>query len=133
MNDWTQLENRLRSWKPRRPSRSIKARLFPQTAEGEPEVVLSGIWGWLAPALTVVMLAALVLARDGRTLAPWPTPAPTGLVAAAVLHSPNLVAFYAPKRHSALNAWPGATFEWTNEPSSITTSPPFLRTNGLIQ
>lgn len=79
------------------------------------------------------MLAALVLARDGRALGPWGTPSPTGLVAAAVLDSPNLVAFYAPKRHSALNAWPGATFEWTNEASSITTAPPFLWTNGLIQ
>ncbi len=91
------------------------------------------MWGWLAPAMALGTLTVLVLARGGQALGPWGTPSPTGLVAAAVLDSPNLVAFYAPKRHSALNAWPGATFEWTNEASSITTAPPFLRTNGLIQ
>jgi len=83
--------------------------------------------------MAVVMLATLVVTRDGRALGSWPTPAPTGLVAAAVLDSPALVAFYESKRHSPLNAWPGATFEWTNDASSLTTAPPFLWTNGLIQ
>lgn len=122
----------MRSWKPRRPSSRIEARLFPRAAEREPEVASSAIWGWLAPALAVGMLAALVLARDGRALSPWGAPSPTSLVVAAVLDSPSLVAFYAPKRHSALNAWPSATFEWTNDAASMTTAPPFLRTNGLI-
>ena len=79
------------------------------------------------------MLATLLLTKDARAIESWRGSAPTGLVAAAVLDSPNLVAYFAPKRHSSLNAWPGATFEWTNDSPSLTTAPSFLQTNGLIQ
>lgn len=91
------------------------------------------MWTWLAPAMALVLLAALILTKDARALDVWPGGTPTGLVAAAVLDSPSLVTYVASKRHSSLNAWPGATFEWTNDSTSLTTAPPFLQTNGMIQ
>jgi hypothetical protein len=83
--------------------------------------------------MAVVLLAALVLTKDARTLGNRWSSQPTGLVAAAVLDSPNMVAYYASKRHSSWNAWPGATFEWTNDAASLSTVPSSLQTNGLIQ
>ena len=133
MNDWTQLENQLRSWKPRRPSPNVKARLFPQSAPAEPEISWPAVWAWLAPATALVLLAGLVLTKDARALDGWSRGTPTGLVAAAVFDSPTLVTYVSPKRHSSLNAWTGATFEWTNDAASLTTAPPFLQTNGMIQ
>lgn len=122
----------MRSWTPRRPSPRIRARLFPTGSAPEPEVSLVSLWGWLAPAMAVWVLAALVLHKEARGLRVWPTDSATGLVAAVTLHSPQLVAYVASKRHSDRNAWPGACFEWTNEAASRTTAPPSLRTNGLI-
>ena len=122
----------MRSWRPRPPSPRIKARLFPSSSSAEPEVSLPSLWGWLAPAMAVWLLAALVLHKEARGLGAWPSDPATGLVAAVTLHSPQLVAYVASKRHSDRNAWPGASFEWTNEAASRTTAPPFLRTNGMI-
>ena len=41
---------------------------------------------------------ALLLAKDARAIESWRGSAPTGLVAAAVLDSPNLVAYFAGKK-----------------------------------
>jgi len=123
----------LRSWKPRQPSARIKARLFPSSVQTEPEVSLPSLWSWLAPAMAVGLLTAMVLPKDARGFGTWQGGPPTGLVASVALDSPHLVSYVASMRHSAWNAWPGASFEWTNEAASRTTAPPFLQTNGIIQ
>ena len=125
----------MRSWKPRGPSPRIKARLFPSPtpAPAGPEPPISALWAWLAPALAIWLFTALVLPKEARGFGNWQTGQPTGLVAAVALDSPQLVTYVQSKRHSIWNAWPAASFEWTNDTVSQTTAPPFLRTNALMQ
>jgi hypothetical protein len=82
---------------------------------------------WFGPALAVLLLLGLVLGRGSRTLATWSMASPTGL-ATVVLSSP---AYFAAARHSDRNAWPQATFAWTNGSHCLTTAPPLFQTNVL--
>src|SRR5262249_40691442 len=87
------------------------------------------LWSWLGPALAALMVFGLVLGRGPRTLATWSMASPTGL-AAGGLSSP---AYYPSARHSDPNAWPQATFAWTNGSHCLTTAPPLFQTNVLRQ
>ena len=64
MKELKQLENHLRSWTPRRPSASIKQRLFPQSAAVEMELPDAIHWRWLVPAMALCIGALIVLARS---------------------------------------------------------------------
>src|SRR5262245_15666512 len=110
MNDWSQLEKQLRSWKPRRPSPGLKARLFPQaTAQAAEEFSWANALHWLAPAMAVLCLSTFMLARQpGIFLAP----SAAGHVVSAD---------YAAAEPGDHNIWPRATFEWTNSSGSTST------------
>ena len=57
----------MRSWTPRRPSASIKERLFPRTAALERELPDPINWRWLAPAMALCVAALIVLAKNPRS------------------------------------------------------------------
>ena len=118
MNDWNQLENRLRSWKPRRPSPSLKARLFPDAAAAEHDFAWATALNWFAPALAVLCLSTFILSRQPGNFA---VPSALSMVSADY-------AAAAPGDH---NIWPRASFEWTNTSGSTSTTGAldFLNTN----
>ena len=110
MNDWNQLESRWRSWKPRRPSPGLKARLFPNgTAEAERDISWATTLHWFAPAMAVLCLSTFILTRQPGNF--------------AVPSSLNLVSGdYAAAAPGDHNVWPRATFHWTNSNGSTSTT-----------
>ncbi len=106
----------MRSWKPRRPSPGLKARLFPAAAGHD--VSWATALHWVAPALAVLCLSTFMVTRP-----------PGNFAGASVL---NLVsADYAAVTPGDHNIWPRASFEWTNSSRSPSTggSLDFLSTN----
>ena len=62
----------MRSWTPRRPSASIKRRLFPEAAALERELPDPINWRWLAPAMALCIAALIVLANNRREPSAYP-------------------------------------------------------------
>src|SRR5215510_14486052 len=110
MHDWNQLENRLRSWKPRRPSPGLRARLFPNaTATAERHFSWATALHWCAPAMAVLCLSTFILTRQpGNFVVPSPLTLLSGDYVAAAPGDRNI--------------WPRATFEWTNSNGSTSTT-----------
>ena len=143
MSHWNPLENQLRSWKPRAPSPSLEARLFPQppleTAAGGLEAGLlrqrrhdPDAWHWLAPAMAVFVLGVFAFGNHPGALEHFnPPPSATALTTAA-LEQPAMSTYFASVRHSDNNAL-RSTFEWTNGSHSLRTAPPMAQTNTVIQ
>ena len=65
-NELKSLEARLRCWRPRRPSATLKWRLWLALAAGVPRLLR--VAGWLAPAAACALLA--MLAVDSENAAP---------------------------------------------------------------
>jgi hypothetical protein len=114
MNNLNLWENRLRRWTPRRPEARLKARLFAQAEfEGTP-VPAPPPWGWLAPAMGTLLVAAI--AWSHYLAAPLPR-APTnslGLLARAWESQPAWRVLGEADQHSERNAVPKTRIEWTN-------------------
>lgn len=138
------LETRLRSWTPRPPSASLKAKLFsaaPEATPGgeaEPTTVLAlrpwrpqaAAWSLLAPVMAVFFVGLFVADRGTVGLVSGTSP---HLLAAAVFMEPQYAAYLGESYHTGLNRWGASTFEWTNGQHSQTTSPLNLQTNRTIQ
>ena len=107
-----ELENQLNSWQLRRPSASIKRRLFP-APRTRSELVR--MLNWLAPA-TVCMLLVVTAFRQENSLS-VATPSHEPLMA-MILSNQNAVA-YLPGGSSQIehNPLPG-TLGWTNRSGS---------------
>ena len=122
------LENQLRSWKPRHPSPELKRRIFAAQVAAdvvaEPETFLPP-WRWWAP-VTAMMIAALTLLTGQFSALNFASRSPANLIATAALSQPNLVAYLPAAGHSEANAWPGTSFEWTNQGSLVS------YTNGIV-
>ena len=108
----------MRSWKPRRPSQALRARIFAAPAAAPAETVpdvetVLPPWRWWAP-VTVLMFAALTLLTGQFSVLNFESQGSEHLVATAALNQPNLVAYLPAAGHSEANAWPGTSFEWTN-------------------
>ncbi len=58
-NEMKSLETRLRSWRPRRPSATLKWRLLLARAAGVPRMVR--VAGWLTPATACALLALVAM------------------------------------------------------------------------
>ena len=139
MNDWNPLEKQLRSWTPRAPSPSLKARVFrPIPAEGAASVaeewsLRPGSWPWLAPALAVFLFGMFLSGRNDAGL----DGAVGGLWDGSFLGQPHLIAYSTATHHSDANSLPvttfESTFEWTNEGHSLKAPRPMAQTNSLIQ
>ena len=113
------LENQLRSWKPRHPSPDLKRRALNPIAAAddrspaEAETFLPP-WRWWAP-VTAIAVGALTLLTGQFSILTLETRGHGNLIATAALNQPNIVAYLPAAGHSEANAWPGASFEWTNQ------------------
>lgn len=126
MNDLSQLEKQLRSWTPRPPSPALKAKLFgvaAPVAEPAPEHTVPA-WQWLAPAMAVFVVAMMSWTEGSRRS--FVSSADAGVSSA--LNNPELAA-YSPAHGGGHNAWPRATFDWTNERQTLSAATPVLATN----
>jgi hypothetical protein len=114
-NDLNHLENRLRSWQPRRPSAKIKRHLFP-TASAREAASLS--LRWLAPAAACLILALTVASRDpGLSVSSVRSEAMMGLISSNLSYTNILPNSGSSGRNGVLPP----SFEWTNL-SGITSS-----------
>src|SRR4030095_2599693 len=128
MNNLEHLENRLRSWKLRRPSPGLRARIFSAETGSESLVVLENYlppWRWWAP-VTAMMIGALTLLTGQFNALNFASRTSARIIATAALSQPNMVAYLPAAGHSEANAWPGTSFEWTNQGQLVS------YTNGVL-
>ena len=116
-NEMKSLESRLRSWRPRRPSATLKWRLFLARAAHGARVAniprMIRIAGWLTPTTACALLTLLVLnsenavpARDHR------------LPSIMAMLSNQSYAVSMTSRQSEQNNLSVFTFDWTNHSGS---------------
>jgi len=106
-NEMKSLETRLRSWRPRRPSATLKWRLFLTRAASVPRMLKFA--GWLTPATAGVLLAILSLNSENAVS----TGRRPVLSLPAMMSNQNY-AVYATSRQSEQNNLSIFTFDWTN-------------------
>jgi hypothetical protein len=82
--------------------------------------------------MALAVVGVFVFGKSPMGLSALPTTVSTSLVATVVFNQPGLASYYAAARHTAHNAWPTASFEWTNAGHSSTTPAPFLRAKDLM-
>ena len=110
MSDLNELELRLRSWVPRRPSAALERRLFrqpvPETVS-EPPFRLS----WMPPAMAALMLLCVLFNQHYSQT--FSSAGSRSMVAVAL--SNQSIAPWLPGSFSREhNGLPSGTFEWTN-------------------
>ena len=130
MNDWNQLESRLSSWRPRRPSSALKKKLFPAAAEETRSYIEAHLWRLLAPGFALFLGLCMLNTRNNQTFTPFISPT-TGMVAAVALSHPQL-ASYCDSSFTEHNIWPTTSFEWTNRSRALTSAAPVADTNRVI-
>ena len=128
MIDLSQLETRLRSWTPRRPSAALKARIFESGVAiiddaTEPIVRRMPAWQWLAPSMAV-FIVAMMSWTDGAHSSFISSPKS---LSTSAWRDPQLVASQVEN-----NIWPVATFSWTNDRQTLSTAAPVFVTNSPI-
>lgn len=140
LNDW---ENRLRSWTPRGPSRTLKQRLFaaapPPRPAPRPRHAPLPAWPALltrrlAATAALLALVSLVAAwrpagtSDAKPL--WPA----GLIASISLSNQQSVAYQTTRDHSEWNHWHTPIIRWTNLALLPSSAPrfPLENTNTVI-
>jgi len=101
------LETRLRSWRPRRASATLKWRLFLARATNMPRMMR--VAGWLTPATTCALLTLLILnSENAATTVGHRQPSIMAMM------SNQSYAVYATSRQSVQNNLSVFTFDWTN-------------------
>jgi hypothetical protein len=112
------LENRLRSWQPRRPSAKLERRLFGT------QVRLTSKTAWLlgslAPAVACLLLT-LSMFNPGNT----GNSAHHEPLIAMILSNQNYAAYASDNFRGAENNLAAVTFEWTNHSVSTSSIGPF--------
>ena len=118
MKDTNLPETQLRSWRPRRPSTSLKRKIFAKPPDAE---ALTG-WSlrWLGPVAACLFLAMTVL-RQGNI------PDTSGRQETVGMILSNRIAYVADGVLHGQNDLASATFGWTNAGSSTSSIPPFNR------
>jgi len=116
-NEMKSLETRLRSWRPRRVSATLRWRLF--LARGARVANMTRMMrmaGWLTPATACALLTMLVLDSENvaTTAGHWQP------FAMAMMSNQNY-AVYATSRQSEQNNLSVFTFDWTNGSGSGST------------
>jgi hypothetical protein len=106
-NETQSLENRLRSWRSRRASATLRWRLFLARAAGLPR--LMRIAGWMTPATACALLTLLVL--NSENAIPAGGARQPSIMA---MMSNQSYAVYATSRQSEQNNLSVFTFDWTN-------------------
>ena len=106
-NEMKSLENRLRSWRPRRPSATLKWRLFLARAASLPRMMRFA--GWLTPATACALLTLLILnSENAATTTGHRRPS-----IMAMMSNQNY-AVAVTSRQSRQNNLSCFTFDWTN-------------------
>jgi hypothetical protein len=120
MKEMDSLENRLRSWQPRRPSAKLKRRLFAAPASIMPKV--AWLIGSLAPATACVLLTLSVFNPEntGRLLRHEP-------MTAMILSNQNYAAYASDNFREEQNGLFSVTFDWTNHGNFKSSIAPFSR------
>ena len=109
MND---LEKQLASWRPRRPSKALEARLFGAAELAPAEALPPFRLSWLAPtAVAALLLCVLVNQRYGAGLAGSPPAAP---MVAMILSNQSAAAYLGASAQSEQNNLPADAFKLTN-------------------
>lgn len=113
------LENRLRSWQPRRPSPKVKRRLFGATAQRQ---AINLSLRWFAPAAACLLLAFAIMnenpAISGVSSARQPL---IGLISSNFMYT-NFLPGSRPQGHNSVAP---ASFEWTNPGGFTSNVSPF--------
>jgi len=113
-NEMKSLETRLRSWRPRRASATLKWRLFLAHVASVPRMIR--VAGWLTPATACALLTMLVLNSENAI--------PTGVhrqPSIMAMISNQSYAVYATSRQSDQNSPSAFTFDLTNRSGSGST------------
>ena len=110
-NEMKSLENRLRSWRPRRPSATLKWRLLLARLSGVPRMVR--IVGWLTPATACALLALLAMNPENA----MPTGSSRSPSILALLSNQNYAVSMI-SRQSEQNNLSVFTSDWTNASNS---------------
>ena len=108
------LESRLRSWRPRRPSSTLKWRFFMARAASVPRMVR--VAGWLTPATACALLTLLVVNMESAA----PASGHRSPFSMAMMSNQSY-AVYATSRQSVQNNLSVFTFDWTNGSGSGST------------
>ena len=133
MKDWSQIEQQLRSWKPRSPSPALKARIFNQ-GQGliESPSPFSGRWTWLAPVMGCFLAIMVVSGARNSQLGEWSRTHTINWLA-AVASNQSYAAYIEASFHSEQNSLQQDPIQWTNGRTSSAVSPVLLaKTNSLI-
>jgi hypothetical protein len=110
MNEMNELEKRLLSWTPRRPSRELEARLFGSADAAVADELPSFRLGWLAPAALAALLMCVFL--NQRCGAGLMGAAPAGPMVAMILSNQSATAFLTGSAQSEQNNLPADAFKW---------------------
>ena len=119
MKEMNTLETQLRSWKPRRPSATLKQKIFAATTDIAPKALLP--FSWFAPAIACALIALAVLNQENGN--PISSVHPEIMVA---LSNQSYAAYLPGSFQNSENRLPIDTFDWTNG-SRSTSSMNFLR------
>jgi hypothetical protein len=130
MNDWNQLESRLSSWTPRRPSPALRKKLFPSAIEEETGFSEAHLWRFLAPGLALLLALCMISSRNTQSFTPFISSS-TGLVATVALSHPHLAAYCVNSAYTEHNDWPTTSFELADDHRSRMTPIVAFYTNHL--
>jgi hypothetical protein len=127
MNDLNQLEKQLESWTPRAPSAGLKRRLFaaPDPVEGHAagSAPLAPVWLKFAPVSCMILLITLFCIPRHESRTYLAVSGGSNLLASL---SSNLAANCATDlRDQRQNVWREATFDWTKDGRSLSTTGSF--------
>jgi hypothetical protein len=119
-----ELEMRLRSWAPRRPSAKLRQSIFaPETARAVAMPLLTHSaarithwlrptsFRWLAPAMAALFLVCVLLNQHNTPMA---APASSPLIAMILSSNQSAAAYLPGSFQREQNGIPSDTFEWTN-------------------
>jgi hypothetical protein len=117
MNTWDDLESRLLSWKPRRPSARLETVIFGRQGINEERACASGTFpfalidgmtphtrNWLASALGCCVLVGVMFSQSGSSLARRSGDAGARLAGVA-LSNESAAAYFTAALHSGHNGW----------------------------
>jgi hypothetical protein len=116
MNKMIELENQLLSWKPRRPSKGLEARIFAAGREAD-DALPSFRLSWLAPAtLAILLIGVMFNQRYGAILIGAPVAAP---MVAMILSNQSAPAYLPGSFQAEQNNLPADAFKRSSAPGAV--------------
>jgi hypothetical protein len=118
MKEMDLLENRLRSWRPRRPSAALERRLFAAPFDLMPK--MAWLFGSLVPAAACLLLTFSIFNSGNPGISMRHEP-----MVGMILSNQNYAAYASDNFRNGQNNLSGVTFEWTNHNVSPSSMSPF--------